>query len=159
MVVKAKTLRDAFYETLKDVNYAEKNSVKTMKKSARLAKSPELKKAFETHAEESVAQVERLAQVFEIYGKAVRSKTCEVMVGLMAEMEEDLEEFGDTEAADAVLVGCAQAIEHYEIARYGLLKTWAQKLGLKDAAALLDETLSEEKKTDQILTKLGETLI
>ncbi|WP_336487777.1 ferritin-like domain-containing protein [Methylobacterium nigriterrae] len=156
MASKDKTLNDAFYETLKDVFYAEKQSVRALRKSAKSAKTPELKRAFETHAEESANQVTRLEQVFEILGKAARGKTCEAMQGLSAEMEEDLEDFGETAAGDAVLIGCAQAVEHYEIARYGTLKTWAIQLGLKDAAKLLDETLQEEKRTDQLLTQIAE---
>jgi ferritin-like metal-binding protein YciE len=100
--------------------------------------------------------VERLEQVFEIFGKAARSKTCEAIQGLTAELEEHLEDFAGTEAADAVLIGSAQAMEHYEIARYGMLKTWATQLGLADAAELLDLTLQEEKKTDQLLTEIAE---
>ena len=155
-MAKEKTLEDAFYETLKDVYYAEKASVKALKKSAKAAKSGELKQAFESHAEESANQVERLTQVFEIIGKPARAKTCEAMQGLTSEMESDLEDFGETEAADDVLIGCAQAIEHYEIARYGLLKSWATKLGHADAAQLLDETLQEEKKTDELLNQIAE---
>ncbi|MDY8108950.1 DUF892 family protein [Fulvimarina sp. 2208YS6-2-32] len=155
-MAKQKTLEDAFYETLKDVYYAEKASVKALKKSAKAAQSDELKQAFETHADESANQVERLTQVFEIIGKTARGKTCEAMQGLTSEMDSDLEDFGDTEAADDVLIGCAQAIEHYEIARYGLLKSWATKLGYKDAAKLFDETLQEEKKTDELLNRIAE---
>jgi ferritin-like metal-binding protein YciE len=158
MASKEKTLEDAFYETLKDVYYAEKQSVKAQKKSAKAAKFPELKQAFEKHAEESAHQVERLAEVFEAIGKPVRGKTCEAMQGLTAEMEEDLEDFGGTEAADDVLIGCAQAMEHYEIARYGLLKTWAAKLGQSQAAKLLEETLAEEKQADELLTRVAEKL-
>jgi ferritin-like metal-binding protein YciE len=154
-MAKIKTLEDAFYETLKDVFFAEKQSVRALKKSAKAAESQELKEAFETHAEESAGQVERLQQVFEILGKPARSKTCEAMQGLSSEMEQDLEDFSDSPAADAVLIGCAQAIEHYEIARYGTLKTWATQLGLDDAADLLDETLEEEKKTDELLTEIA----
>jgi len=153
-----KTLRDAFYETLKDVYYAEKQSVRALKKAAKVAESSELKDAFTTHAEESAGQVERLTQIFEILGKPARAKTCEAMQGLTAEMEEDLEDFQGTEAGDHVLVGCAQAVEHYEIARYGLLKSWAAKLGLAEAEQLLDQTLQEEKKTDALLTKLADGL-
>ena len=153
-----KTLKDAFYETLKDVFYAEKQSVRALKKSAKSAKAPELKDAFTQHAEESAHQVERLTQVFEILGKPARAKTCEAMQGLTAEMEEDLEDFGGTEAADDVLIGCAQAIEHYEIARYGMLKSWARKLGLSEAETLLGETLEEEKRTDELLTRIAEGL-
>ncbi|WP_027171217.1 ferritin-like domain-containing protein [Methylobacterium sp. 10] len=158
MAAKQKTLHDAFYETLKDVYYAEKQSVRALKKSAKSAEHDELRQAFETHAEESAVQVERLQQVFEIIGKSARAKTCEAMQGLTAEMEEDLEDFGDSPAADAVLIGCAQAVEHYEIARYGTLKTWASQLGYEDAAKLLDETLQEEKKTDELLTQIAQTI-
>jgi len=156
-MAKEKTLEDAFYETLKDVYFAERASVKALKKSAKAAKSPELKGAFEKHAEESAGQVERLTQIFELIDKPARSKTCEATVGLTNEMNEDLEDFGETEAADAVLIGCAQALEHYEIARYGTLKTWATELGLGDVAKLLDATLEEEKKTDQLLTRIAES--
>ena len=148
-----KTLTDAFHETLKDVYYAEKQSVRALKKAAKAAKAPSLRDVLETHAEESAGHVERLAHVFEIIGKPARAKTCEAMQGLTAEMEEDLEDFGGTQAADDVLIGCAQAMEHYEIARYGLLKTWAAKLGLSEAVTLLDATLQEEKKADDLLTQ------
>ena len=153
-----KTLADAFYETLKDVYYAEKQSVKALKKSAKAAQSDDLTQAFTRHAEESATQVERLTQVFEIIGKPARAKTCEAMQGLVSEMESDLEDFGDTDAADQVLIGCAQAVEHYEIARYGLLKSWAGKLGYDDAVELLDATLQEEKATDELLTQIADGL-
>ncbi len=158
MATKQKTLQDAFYETLKDVYYAEKQSVRALKKSAKAAEHEELKQAFETHAEESANQVERLQQVFELLGKPARAKTCEAMQGLTSEMEEDLEDFGESPAADAVLAACAQAVEHYEIARYGTLKTWAAQLGYDEAAKLLDETLQEEKKTDQLLSEIAERI-
>jgi ferritin-like metal-binding protein YciE len=158
MTAKEKTLHDAFYETLKDVYYAEKQSVKALKKSAKAAEHEELCQAFESHAEESAHQVERLQQVFEIIGKPARAKTCEAMQGLTSEMEEDLEDFGGSPAADAVLAACAQAVEHYEIARYGTLKTWASQLGYEDAAKLLDETLQEEKKTDELLSQIAERI-
>jgi len=156
--MKQKTLQDAFYETLKDVYYAEKQSVKALKRSAKAAEHDELRQAFETHAEESANQVERLQQVFEIIGKPARAKTCEAMQGITSEMEEDMEDFGDSPAADAVLAACAQAVEHYEIARYGTLKTWASQLGYDDASKLLDETLQEEKKTDQLLSQIAERI-
>ena len=158
MATKEKTLHDAFYETLKDVYYAEKQSVKALKKSAKAAEHAELRQAFETHAEESATQVERLQQVFEIIGKPARAKTCEAMQGITSEMEEDMDDFGDSPAADAVLAACAQAVEHYEIARYGTLKTGASQLGYDDAAKLLDETLQEEKKTDQLLSQIAERI-
>jgi ferritin-like metal-binding protein YciE len=153
-----KTLSDAFYETLKDVYFAEKQSVRSLTKASKAAQAQELKDAFLQHKEESSHQVERLEQVFEIIGKTARAKTCEAMKGLTEEMSEDLEDFGETDAGDAVLVGCAQAMEHYEIARYGTLKTWAMQLGHPDAAKLLDETLQEEKKTDALLSKLAESV-
>ena len=151
-----KTLKDAFYETLKDVYYAEKQGVRALKKAVKAAKAPELKDALTKHGEESAHQVERLAQVFELLGKPARSKTCEAMQGITAEMEEDLEDFGGGPAADDVLIGCAQAVEHYEIARYGMLKTWAGKLGLSEAEDLLEETLEEEKRSDALLTQIAE---
>jgi ferritin-like metal-binding protein YciE len=155
MATKEKTLSDAFYETLKDVFYAEKQSVRALKKSSKAAKSPELKQAFDQHGEESAHQVERLTQIFELIGKPARAKTCEAMQGITAEMEEDLEDFGGTEAGDAVLIGCAQAIEHYEISRYGTLKAWAKTLGHSDVEKLLGETLEEEKKADALLSQLA----
>lgn len=151
-----KTLNDAFYETLKDVYWAEKQAVKACKKSAKAAKSPELKKAFQDHGAESEGHVARLQEIFEIIGKPARAKTCEAMHGITTEMEEDLEDFGDTPAGDAVLIGCGQAVEHYEIGRYGLLKTWATQLGIKEAVKLLDATLQEEKKADALLTSIAE---
>jgi ferritin-like metal-binding protein YciE len=157
-MAKEKTLQDAFYETLKDVYYAEKQSVRALNKAAKAAQSPELKQAFEQHRDESAGQVERLEQVFEIFGKPAKTKTCEAMQGLTAEMAEDLEDFSGTVASDSVLIGCAQALEHYEIARYGTMKTWATQLGLADAAALLDATLQEEKKADALLSTIAESL-
>jgi ferritin-like metal-binding protein YciE len=158
MAAKPKTLNDAFYETLKDVFYAEKQSVRSLKKAAKAAESDELKQAFEQHGEESSNQVQRLEQVFEAISKPARSKTCEAMQGLSAEMQEDMEDFEGSPAADAVLIGAAQAAEHYEIARYGTLKTWASQLGLEDAAKLLDETLQEEKRADELLSKIAANL-
>ena len=158
MATKQKTLHDAFYETLKDVYYAEKQSVKALKKSAKAAEHDELRQAFKTHAEESAMQVERLQEIFELIGKPARAKTCEAMQGITNEMEEDLEDFADSPAADAVLAACAQAVEHYEIARYGTLKTWAAQLGYADAAKLLDQTLQKEKKTDALLTQIAERI-
>lgn len=157
-MAKDKDLNDAFYETLKDVYYAEKQSVKACKKSAKNAEAPELKSAFEEHADVSAHQVERLERIFEMLGKAPRGKTCEAMQGIVAEMDEDLEDFGGTPAGDAVLLGCAQAIEHYEISRYGTLRSWATQLGHSDAAKLLDETLAEEKATDERLSKLARSV-
>jgi ferritin-like metal-binding protein YciE len=151
-----KTLEDAFYEGLKDIYFAERTSVRALKKAARAAQEPRLKEALERHEEESAQQVERLQQVFEIFGKAARGKTCEAIQGLLAELEEQIEDFKGSEAADAVLISGAQAMEHYEIARYGTLRSWAAQLGLNDAVKLLEETLAEEEKTDELLTQMAE---
>lgn len=158
MASKEKTLDDAFHETLKDVLWAEKKALQVLRKSAKAAKSPELKQAFEAHRTETEGQIGRLEQIFEMIGKTARAKTCEAMHGIAAEMDEDLEDFGDTAAGDAVLIGCGQAIEHYEMARYGTLKSWAKQLGLAQAVPLLDATLQEEKKADALLSKIAETI-
>jgi ferritin-like metal-binding protein YciE len=152
-----KTLEDLFVDGVKDIYYAEKQIVKALKKMARGAQSPELKKAFETHLQETEMQVERLVQVFEIIGKPARGKTCPAIDGIIEEGQEILEEFKGSEALDAGLLAAAQAVEHYEIARYGTLKSWAMQLGKQDAAQLLEQTLAEETKTDQTLTQLAET--
>jgi ferritin-like metal-binding protein YciE len=150
-----KTLDDAFFENLKDLYYAEKQSVKATKQSARAARFPELKKAFEHHHKETLVQVERLEKVFGLLGKGARTKSCEAALGIVSEMHEDLKEFAGSPAADAVIIGCAQALEHYEIARYGMMKTWASQLGMKQAAALFDQSLKEEKAADALLSQLA----
>ena len=154
-----KTLDDLFYDTLRDIYYAEKQLVKALPKMAKAAQDPVLKQGFESHAQETEGHVERLEQVFQIIGKPARAKTCDAMQGITAEMEEDLEDFGGTPVADAVIIGCGQAIEHYEMARYGLLKSWANHLGLPDAAKLLDATLQEEKKADALLSQIAEKAV
>jgi ferritin-like metal-binding protein YciE len=150
-----KNLGDLFAETLKDIYFAEKQILRALPKMAREAESPELKQAFETHRDETEGQVERLNQVFEQLDLPARGKTCEAIVGIIDEAKEIMEEFKGAEALDAGLAASAQAVEHYEIARYGTLKTWARQLGLDDAAKLLDDTLQEEIKADQLLTKLA----
>ncbi len=155
MATQPKTLDDLFLDTLKDIYYAEKQILKTLPKMAKAASSPELKKAFETHRDETETHVERLSEVFDVIGKAPRGKTCDAILGIIEEGKSIMEEFDGSPALDAGLVAAAQAVEHYEMARYGTLKAWAQELGLKDAVKLLDETLSEEKKTDQLLSQLG----
>ncbi|MFD1704640.1 ferritin-like domain-containing protein [Methylopila henanensis] len=153
-----KTLADAFHETLKDVLYAERASARALKKSAKAAKELDLKKAFEEHLEETQTQIERLSEIFEIIGKTPRAKTCEAMQGITSEMEEDLEDFAESPASDDVLIGCAQAVEHYEIARYGMLRSWSAKLGYDEATPLLQKTLEEEKAADERLSKIAEQL-
>ncbi|GAD59568.1 ferritin-like domain-containing protein [Brevundimonas sp. BAL450] len=151
-----KTLDNLFYDTLKDIYYAERKIAKALPKMARGAQSPALKAAFEKHIEETEGQIERLQQVFDIIGKRAMGKTCEAIEGLIAEGEEILEDYKDTPALDAGLISAAQAVEHYEIARYGTLKRWAELLELPDAVRLLDETLKEESKTDSDLSKLAD---
>jgi ferritin-like metal-binding protein YciE len=152
-----KGLEKLFHETLKDIYYAERKILRALPKLARGAQDPKLKAAFEKHKEETQGQIERLQQVFELIGKPARGKTCDAIEGIISEGEEILEEFKGDPALDAGLVAAAQAVEHYEIARYGTLKTWAKSLGLAEAVSLLDATLAEEKKTDADLSTLGET--
>ncbi|MCQ4630531.1 YciE/YciF ferroxidase family protein [Shinella lacus] len=154
-----KTLNDLFYDTLKDIYYAERQIVKALPKMARAAQAPALKKAFEKHKEETEGHIERLQQVFEAIGKRAQGKTCEAIQGILSEGEEIIEDFKGTAALDAGLISSAQAVEHYEITRYGTLKAWAEQLGHRDAAKLLDATLKEESKTDEALTTLAESAV
>ena len=154
-----KTLNDLFYDTLKDIYYAERQIVKALPKMARAAKAPELKTAFEKHKEETEGHIERLQQVFESIGKRAQGKTCEAIQGILSEGEEIIEDFKGTAALDAGLISSAQAVEHYEITRYGTLKAWAEQLSHRDAAKLLDATLQEEAKTDEALTTLAESAV
>ena len=156
-MAKQKTLDDLFLDTLKDIYYAERKILKALPKMARGAQSDQLKKAFEKHKDETEGQVERLQQVFEILGKRAQGKTCPAIDGIIEEGEEIMEEFKDTPALDAGLVSAAQAVEHYEITRYGTLKRWAEMLGMTDAAKLLDQTLAEEAKTDENLTAFADS--
>ncbi len=155
MASEPKRLDDLFLDTLKDIYYAEKQILKTLPKMAKAAQSPEVKKAFETHRDETEVHVERLTQVFEIIGKAPRGKTCDAILGIIEEGKEVIEEYEGSPALDAGLVASAQAVEHYEMSRYGTLKAWAQQLGHKEAVSLLDQTLSEETKTDKLLSQIG----
>jgi ferritin-like metal-binding protein YciE len=154
-----KTLNDLFYDTLKDIYFAERQILKTLPKLAKAAKSEELKSAFLTHRDETKGHVDRLQKVFEIIGKRTQTKTCEAIKGILEEGDEVMEEYAGTEALDAGLLAGGQAVEHYEMSRYGTLKTWATQLGMGDAAALLDQTLQEEKKTDALLSKLAQAKI
>lgn len=155
-MAKEKTLDDLFLDTLKDIYYAERKILKALPRMARAASSSDLKAAFEKHRDESEGHVERLQQVFEIAGKRAQGKTCPAIDGIVEEGEELIEEFKGTPALDAGLISAAQAVEHYEITRYGTLKRWAEVLGMKDAAKLLGQTLAEESKTDEALTGLAD---
>ena len=151
-----KKLDDLFYNTLKDIYFAERQILKTLPKLAKAAQSQELKGAFLTHRDETEVHVERLQQVFDMIGKRAQATTCEAIKGILEEGDEIMQEYTGSEALDAGLLAGGQAVEHYEMSRYGALKTWATQLGLKDAAALLEQTLQEEKKTDSLLSKLAE---
>ncbi len=152
-----KKLDELFHETLKDIYFAEKKLVTALPKMAKAAESDELKNAFEKHAGETEGHVERLEQIFGIIDKKPQGKTCDAMMGLIEEAQEVMKEFKGSPALDAGLIASAQAAEHYEISRYGTLKTWAEELGLEDAVSLLNATLNEEKKTDETLTGLAES--
>ena len=150
-----KTLEDLFEDTLKDIYFAEKQIVKALPKMAKAAQSPDLKAGFEKHLEETHGHVERLEQIFELIDKPARGKTCEAILGILEEGKEIMDDFKGTKALDAGLISAAQAVEHYEIARYGTLKTWARQLGKNDVVRLLEATEKEEVATDQTLSKLG----
>lgn len=150
-----KNLNDLFYETLKDIYFAEKQILRALPKMARGANAEPLRQAFEQHRSETEGQIERLEQVFEMIGKAPRGKTCDAIIGIIDEGKEVMEDFADSEALDAGILSSAQAVEHYEISRYGTLIAWAEQLGLTDAVTLLEETLAEEKRTDVLLSKLA----
>lgn len=154
-MAKEKSLDDLFHDTLKDIYYAERKILKALPKMKRAAQSEELRGAFDKHYHETEGQIDRLHRVFELIDKPARGKTCDAIEGIIAEGEEIIEEFKDMPALDAGLISAAQAVEHYEMARYGTLKRWAQELRLNEAAKLLDETLAEETKTDSDLTKLA----
>ncbi|WP_118975926.1 YciE/YciF ferroxidase family protein [Taibaiella koreensis] len=150
-------LMELFVNSLKDINWAEKQLVKALKKMAKAATSEELGKAFEDHMTQTEGHVERLAQVFEHLGKRPASKKCEAMEGLIKEAEELIEETEEgSEVRDVALIAAAQKVEHYEMATYGTLRTLSATLGLKGAEKLLQQTLDEEKQTDQLLTQIAE---
>jgi ferritin-like metal-binding protein YciE len=155
-MVSERTLEDLFLDTLKDIYYTERQITKALPKMAKAAQSAELRAGFEKHLQETEGHIDRLEQVFELLGKSARGKTCDAILGILEEGKSIMDEFKGTTALDAGLISSAQAVEHYEITRYGTLKSWATQLGLKDAVILFDATLKEEVATDQTLTKLGE---
>ena len=152
-----KNLQELFHETLKDIYFAEKKILSALPKMAKAAQSQQLKAAFEKHEIETEEHVARLEKVFEEIDETPRGKTCDAIVGIIEEGQEVMKEFKGAPALDAGLLAAAQAVEHYEIARYGTLKTWAAELGLNQAVKLLEATLSEEKKTDETLSRLAQT--
>ncbi len=159
MAKQPKNLDDLFHDTLKDIYFAEKKILSTLPKMAKAAQSPELKAAFEKHRGETEGQVDRLEKVFGLIDKNPQGKTCEAIMGLVKEGEEVISEYKGSPALDAGLLAVAQAVEHYEMSRYGTLKAWGRELGLNEAVRLLEQTYQEEKKTDEALSKLAETVI
>jgi ferritin-like metal-binding protein YciE len=152
-----KDLGELFHDTLKDIYFAEKKILSALPKMAKAACSPDLKAAFEKHEGETEQQVARLEQVFKSIGETPKGKTCDAIMGILEEGKEIMTEYKGMPALDAGLLAAAQAVEHYEMSRYGTLKCWAAELGYDDAVKLLDATLNEEKKTDAALTKLAES--
>jgi ferritin-like metal-binding protein YciE len=156
---KSKTLDDLFHDTLKDIYYAEKKILTALPKMAKAAQAQELQTAFTKHQRETEGQVQRLEKVFELIEQPAKGKKCDAIEGLLDEGKEIMKEFKGTPALDAGLLAAAQAVEHYEISRYGTLKTWAAALGLHQAVKLLDQTLAEEKKTDAALTEIAQAVV
>jgi ferritin-like metal-binding protein YciE len=159
MAKKPKLLSDLFHDTLKDVYFAEKKILTTLPKMAKAAASKQLRAAFLKHQKETAGQIKRLEAVFKIFGKKPTAKKCEAILGITKEGDEIMSEYKGMPALDAGLTASAQAVEHYEISRYGTLSTWAKELGLKEAVALLDATLKEEKATDAALSALAKSVV
>ena len=152
-------LREAFLDELRDLLDAELQLLKALPKMAKAASSPELRQAFEDHLEQTQEHVERLNEIFKKLDQKPTGKTCHAMKGLIEEGSEIIKEDGEEHVIDAGLIAAAQKVEHYEIASYGTVRTWAEILGEEDAAELLQQTLDEEGETDKRLTELAEELV
>lgn len=152
---KDKNLQDLFLDTLKDIYYAEQKITKALPKMMKAAQAEDLKAAFEKHLGETEGQIERLEQVFALLEETPKGKKCPAIDGIIKEGDEIGKDYKGSPALDAGLLSAAQAVEHYEIARYGTLKTWAEELGLGEAVGLIDATLAEEKNTDQTLSQIA----
>jgi ferritin-like metal-binding protein YciE len=159
MAKEPKQLDELFHDTLKDIYFAEKKILSTLPKMMKAAQNEDLKAAFEKHRGETQGHVERLEQVFGMIDKKPQAKTCAAIVGITDEGAEIMEEYKGSPALDAGLVSAAQSVEHYEIARYGTLRTWAEELGLNQAMKLLQQTLDQEEATDRALTELAESVV
>ena len=159
MAKEPKKLDELFHDTLKDIYFAEKKILTTLPKMAKAAHSEELRAAFEKHEAETQDQIGRLEEVFAAIDKKPQGKTCAAIVGITDEGAEIMQEYKGSPALDAGLLAAAQAVEHYEISRYGTLIAWAGDLGLEDAVPLLQETLEEEKATDETLSDIAKTAI
>ena len=159
MAKELKKLDELFHDTLKDIYYAEKKILAALPKMAKAAQNDDLTAAFEKHHGETEGQIERLEAVFELIEAKPQGKKCAAIEGILEEGQEIIKEYKGSPALDAGLLAAAQAVEHYEISRYGTLRTWAQEMGLDDAAKLLQETLDQEEATDQSLTELAEAVV
>jgi ferritin-like metal-binding protein YciE len=159
MPKKLKKLDELFHDGLRDIYFAEKKILVALPKMAKAAESQELANAFKEHQMQTKEQVSRLEKVFQLIDEATRGKNCPAITGIIDEGEEIIEDYEGSPALDAGLIGAAQAVEHYEIARYGTLKAWAKELGLEEAVSLLDATLAEEESTDEKLSNLAESAI
>ena len=159
MAKEPKKLDELFHDTLKDIYFAEKKILTTLPKMAKAAQSEELRAAFEKHEAETEDQIGRLEEVFAAIDKKPQGKSCAAIVGITDEGAEIMQEYKGSPALDAGLLAAAQAVEHYEISRYGTLIAWAGELGLEDAVPLLQETLEEEKATDETLSDIAKTAI
>ena len=159
MAKKMKMLDDLFHDTLKDIYFAEKKILTALPKMAKAAQDGALKAAFEKHRDETEGQVQRLERVFAEIGEKPQAKTCDAIMGMLDEGKEIMDEYKDSPALDAGLLAAAQAVEHYEISRYGTLRTWAEELGHTKSVKLLQQTLDQEKATDELLTELAESVV
>jgi ferritin-like metal-binding protein YciE len=159
MAKQRKKLDELFHDGLRDIYFAEKKILVALPKMAKVADSEDLATAFKEHEKQTKEHVRRLEKVFELIDENPRGKNCPAITGIIDEGEELIDEYEDSPALDAGLVGAAQAVEHYEIARYGTLKAWAQELGHDEAVSLLDATLTEEEDTDKKLSDLAESVI
>ena len=151
------SLEKLFIEELRDIYNAEKQLTRALPRMAKAAESPDLERAFTSHLKETQGQIKRLERVFQEVGQAVRGKKCKGMEGLIEEGKEMMEEDGEPQVIDAALIASAQKVEHYEIAAYGCLRTYAELLGYSEAAQLLQQNLQEEEAADKKLTQLGES--
>ena len=154
-----KDLQALFVHQLKDIYFAENAILKALPQMAEAARSEELRGALAVHLQETEGQVKRLEQVFQIVGEKPGGVECKAIQGIIAEGQEIVQEFRDSEALDAGLIAAAQAVEHYEITRYGTLLAWAKQLGLSEAESLIQESLVEEENTDELLSELAEDAI
>ncbi|MBD0273317.1 MAG: ferritin-like domain-containing protein [Acetobacteraceae bacterium] len=154
-----KTLDDLFVHTLQDIYYAENQIAKSLPKMIEKATDPQLKQGFETHLKETQNQIKRLEQVFQMHGQPVKGVTCVAMDGILEEAKETMGDVDDKDVRDAAILASAQAVEHYEITRYGTLVAFAKQLGREDCASVLQQNLDEEKATDKKLTAIAESRV